>query len=129
MNSRIFLIKNKDQLNRVTKQLEKMEIPPNGWHMRLTDAKNNRSLEQNRYLWRRVYQPIAEQVSEETGSLVKKEQVHEFLKDRFSPRVIYKFMDSTKSYPKSTTKYTKQEMSDYIEKCHAWGTEHGVWFE
>ncbi len=30
---------------------------------------------------------------------------------------------------KSTTRYTKQEFSDYIEQVWSWGASEGFWFD
>jgi hypothetical protein len=122
-------IKTTEQLEVLFDHLYKMPVPETGWAITIEEAKNNRTLAQNRLLWRRVYQPCAEQISEATGALVTKEMMHKFLKDRFSPREIVKVMGQTICSPKSTTKFTKAEMSDYMEKCFAWGAEHGVWFD
>ena len=122
-------IKTQEQLEIWYEQFRKIPIPENGWAITWTEFKNSRSLAQNRLLWRRVYQPIAEQLSETTGALVKKQTIHEFLKDLFGTRGIIRVLGEVHSYPKSTTQYTKAEMSDYMEKCFAWGTSNGVWFD
>jgi len=121
-------IRNDTEMDVFVERFRKMPIPDTGWSVQADEFKNNRSLAQNRYLWDQVYQPMAEQISEATDTLVKKDHIHKLMQDMFSPRVIVKVMGTTVCSPKSTTKYTKQEMSDYIEKCFAWGTEHGVWF-
>jgi hypothetical protein len=122
-------VKTKEQLQNLFDRVGKMPIPETGWVIEIDQAKNNRTLAQNRLLWRRVYQPVAEQISESTGTLVTKDMIHKFFQDRFSPREIVKVMGQTICSPKSTTRYTKAEMSDYMEKCYAWGAEHGVWFD
>ena len=96
----------------------------------IKDHEHNRTLEQNRFMWSAAYQPIAEQIGEATGAMLTKDDIHEFMKDRFAPRVIRKIpgTDKTKSYPKSTTKFTRKEMSDYLEQVFAWGASHSVWF-
>ena len=122
-------IKTQDQLKAWYKQMKKQPIPDNGWQFTWDEFKNSRSLAQNRLLWRRVYQPIAEQISEQTGTLLRKDQVHKFLKDKFGTRDIVRVLGHVMSAPKSTTRYTKAEMSDYMEQCFAWGAENGVWFD
>ena len=121
-------IRDQDQLDAFVDRFNKMPIPERGWSVEVDEFKNNRSLAQNRFLWDQVYQPMAEQVSDATETLVKKDHIHKLMLDRFSPREIMKVLGETICTPKSTTKFTKQEMSDYMEKCFAWGTEHGVWF-
>jgi hypothetical protein len=129
MKKHTFNIKDKEQLKGLFARLDAMEMPPNGWAVTLSEFSNNRSLAQNRLLWRRVYQPIAEQISEATDTLVKKQHIHEFLREKFGTRVIVRVMGEVHSYPKSTTQYTKKEMTEYMEKCFAWGAEHGVFFD
>ena len=129
MKKHTYNIMNKTHLESLFTRLTMMEIPATGWAISVGEYKNSRSLAQNRLLWRRVYQPIAEQISEATDTLLTKDKVHEFLRDKFGTRVIVRIMGEVHSYPKSTTRYTKAEMSDYMEKCFAWGAEHKVWFD
>jgi hypothetical protein len=46
------------------------------------------------------------------------------------PRVIVIHpITGEKSYiPKSTTKYTRKEMGDYLDQGYAWGSANGIWF-
>jgi hypothetical protein len=123
-----FNIKEVKQLDAVFKQIVARPFPATGWVMNLTEAKNNRTLQQNRYLWDQVYTPMAVQIGDATGTLIKTDHIHALMKDRFSPREIVYVLGETVCTPKSTTKFTKKEFTDYIEKCFAWGAEHGVWF-
>lgn len=123
-----FTVKTMEQLERMLTQVRKMEIPINGWSVTVEEFKNNRSLAQNRMLFGQVYPPITEQIGEYTGSHVTKDQLHDFFKSMFSPRVEICVMGRKLNVPKSTTKFTKQEFSDFIEKIYAWGTDNGVWF-
>jgi hypothetical protein len=123
-----FNIKTQAQLDNFLRLFANTDIPETGLVVEVTEFKNNRSLAQNRYLWDQVYTPVAVQISEATNTLVKKDHIHKFFQDRFAPRDIVNVMGETICTPRSTTKFTKAEMSEYIEKCHAWGAEHGVWF-
>ena len=121
-------VKDDASLDHFIHRFKQLPIPPNGWVITWDAFKNNRSLAQNRYLWDQVYQPMAEQISEATGAIVTKDHIHKLMAQHFSPRIITNVMGEQIVTIKSTTKYTKQEFSDYIEKCFAWGSEHGVWF-
>ena len=88
-----------------------------------------RTEEQNRLLWVSAYLPIAQFLTEQSGKVITKDMVHCVAKDRFSPRVIVEFDGKSKSYPQSTTRFNKQEFSDYLEQVYAWGAELGVMFE
>lgn len=122
-------IKHEADLHHFIKRFKAIPVPDNGWVVTWDTFKNNRTLAQNRFLWDQVYSPMAEQISEATNTMVTKDMIHKLMADRFSPRVITKVMGQDIVTIKSTTKYTKQEFSDYIEKCFAWGSQHGVWFE
>lgn len=124
-----FNIKTDVQRDAALNQIKNLDMPENGITIVVTDLKNNRSLAQNRFLWSQVYGPIAQQVGEATDTLIKVEAIHEYMKSMFSPRVRYKFMDKLTYVPKSTTKFTKQEMSDYLEKVQAWAVSRGVFFD
>lgn len=117
--------------NLVKSLLQALEAAPDGLDVRIRELQAVRTLEQNRFMWRRAYQPIAEQMSEATGRLVKKEDLHHFFKDLFGTREIVRhpLTGEQISVPKSTTKYKKAEMSAYLEQVFAWGAERGVWFE
>ena len=123
-------IRNKDHMDNLLKYLDRMEIPERGLDVTVKDYEATRTLEQNRFMWRALYQPCAEQIGEATGRMLKRDDMHKFFKDQFGPREERTNpATGAKEYePKSTTKYTKKEMSDYLEKSFAWGAEHGVWF-
>lgn len=80
-------------------------------------------------LFGRVYPPICLQMAEATGALLTKDQLHKFFKDQFSPREITTVMGKTICTPKSTTKFTRAEFSDFIEKIYAWSSDNGIWHE
>jgi hypothetical protein len=100
-----------------------VKCPKCGYHSQ------TRTEEQNNLLWRSAYTPIAQHLTEESGKIITKEMVHEVAKDRFAPRVVVEAFGRSKSYPRSTTKFNKQEFSDYLEQVYAWGSEMGVLFE
>ena len=83
---------------------------------------------QNRLLWASAYTPIAVFLSEQSGKVITREMVHAVAKDRFAPRITVEFDGKSKSYPQSTTRFTKAEFSDYLEAVYAWGADMGVFF-
>jgi len=101
-----------------------------GKHVTVQDIEDIRTLEQQALLWVGLYRPIAEQISEANNVMLKRMDIHKFLKDKFGPRVIYThpLTGVKSSEPKSTTKYTRKETSDYLEQGFAWGAQNGVWF-
>lgn len=121
-------IKDQEQLEVFLDRFSKLEIPSTGWQVTAVEFKNTRTLAQNRLLFGNVYPPVIEQMGEATGAYVTKDQMHDFFKDMFSPRVPIKVMGKTVYVTKSTTKFTRKEFSDYIEKIYAWGTANGVWW-
>jgi len=88
-----------------------------------------RTGEQNRLLWAGAYSPIAQHLSEQSQKVITREMVHEVAKDRFMPRITVEWGGKVKTYPKSTTRLTKAEFSDYLERVYQWGAEMGVYFD
>ena len=113
------------------KFLSGVEIPPKGLIVEWYDADSKRTLEQNKLLWVGAYQPIANYLSDYTGSLITTDMVHEICKDRFLPPLLVPRKDGTfKKYSGSTRKLNKQDFADYLEKIWSWGaSELGVQFE
>lgn len=123
-----FNIKTDVQRDAAIAQIKNQVLPENGLTITVTEFKNNRSLAQNRLLFGHVYPPIIEQMSEATGAYVTKDQMHEFFKGMFSPRICTKVLGEEVYTVKSTTKFTKAEFSEYIEKIYSWGAKRGVWW-
>lgn len=88
-----------------------------------------RTEQQNRLLWAGAYSPIAEFLSEQSGKAVTTEMIHWLCKEKFLPPLVVPLKAGDKTYPGSTTKLTKSEFSDYIEKVWAWGASMGVFFD
>ena len=123
------VLKTDTQKQNAARFIEALDLE-DGKVMTIQDCEDIRTIEQNRYLWSQVYQPCAEQIGEATGRMLTKDDMHVFFTRSFGARVERKspVTGEIRSVPKSTTKYTRKEMSDYLEQCFAWGAEHGVWF-
>lgn len=102
--------------------------PENGIEMYWGEAKEPRSYDQLKLLWGGAYQPIAVHMSDVSGKAITTEMVHCVAKDRFLKPIIVEFNGKSKGYPGSTTNLSKREMSEFIEKVFAWGSEMGVVF-
>ena len=124
-------IRNKDHMDNLIKFLDSMEIPEDGVDVTLMDHEEKRTLEQNAFMWRVAYTPIAEQIGEATGRMLTKDDIHEFMTKQFAARVerTCPVTGEVSLVPKSTTKFTRKEMSDYLDQVFAWGAHHQVWFE
>jgi hypothetical protein len=124
-------IKTPIQLANTATFISKMEIPEDGLVITVKDYEEVRTLEQNKFLWSQLYQPCAEQIGEATGAMLTKDDMHLFFTRKFGARVnrMCPVRNTKISVPKSTTKYTRKEMSDYLEECFAWGATNGVWFQ
>ena len=86
----------------------------------------SRTEQQNRLLWAGAYTPIAQFMSEQSGKVITRDMVHEVCKSNFSPRVENRINGET--YPKSTTRLSKREFSEYMDRVYQFGAEMGVWF-
>lgn len=119
-----------EQQDNAAKYIANMERPEDGIRLTLQTIESIRTLEQNAFMWVALYKPIAEQISEATGAMVVQADIHKFLKERHGPRIMrtHPITLEQTSVPKSTTKYTKQEMVDYLDQGFAWGAQNGVWF-
>ena len=87
----------------------------------------NRTEHQNRLLWAGAYSPIAQFLSEQNGLVITRDMVHDTCKSNFAPRAENRLTGET--YPKSTTRFSKKEFSDYLERVFAWGASMGVFFD
>ncbi len=79
----------------------------------LSDTKPRRSTNQNNYYW--LYLGIIE---EETGNLAS--DIHEYAKRKFLPPRFITVKGETIKVPGSTTKLTKTEFGEYLDKISAW---------
>ena len=92
----------------------------NGKRVELTveKLKHPRTNSQNRYYWGVVVHEIAKHTGHDP------EQVHELLKQMFSPKWHYPAgLIGAAGIPTSTTRLDTLEFTDYIEKCRLWANE------
>ena len=77
---------------------------------------NKRSNPQNAYYWGLVI-PLLKKAFEDLGHELTAEEVHEFLKAKFNfKEIINQETGEVNQIPLSTTRLSKSEFSDYIEK-------------
>jgi hypothetical protein len=94
----------------------------NGKRVQVTveKIKNSRTISQNRYYWGVVVKLIAQHTGHDP------EQIHELLKQMFSPKWYAHFStltDTSKGIPTSTTRLDTIEFVEYTEKCRMWANE------
>jgi hypothetical protein len=118
------------QLQNTCTYIGKMSLPELGLQITVRDYEEVRTLQSNKFMWSALYAPCAEQISEATGAMLTKDDMHLFFTEKFAPRVMRtQPMTGVQVYTtKSTSKFTKREMSDYLEECFAWASQNGVWF-
>src|SRR4051812_11932262 len=87
--------------------------------LKVEKLKHPRSNNQNRYYWGVVVHEIAQHTGHDP------EQIHEFLKQTFSPRwhFGFNFIDGEQGIPTSTTRLDTIEFTEYVEKCRMWVNE------
>jgi len=83
--------------------------------------KHPRTNSQNRYYWGVVVHEIAKHTGHDS------EQIHELLKQKFSPKWYFVPDNSLMMYgtgiPTSTTRLDTIEFTEYVEKCRMWANE------
>lgn len=75
--------------------------------LEIRDVKENKTISQNNYLWGEIYPKIGKHLGYDS------ETVHEVFKNKFGVKIELR---KGTVINKSTSKYTLQEMSDYIDK-------------
>jgi len=105
-------IQNKEMYN---KWIGKLSDGPLEMIIRKPISKRTNSM--NAYLWGVVYKLI----SEETG--YEDDQVHQLMKQNFGLREEMQMGRENSIVPKSTTKYTIEEMSEYWREITQWAAE------
>jgi hypothetical protein len=87
------------------------------WRVTVTDAKLNRSLEQNERLWE-LYTSIGQHLG------IEKDKIHELMGYKF-----LRYQTEIAGMPveliKSTTKLTTSEMTEYQQQIEVWGQTMG----
>lgn len=73
----------------------------------IKEKSNNRSSNQNRYLWGVVYPILGQKLGYDN------ETIHEVLKTKFGEKVVLR---NNMTINKSTSKYTTNEFENYIQK-------------
>ena len=106
----------KDNLPMLVEKLKTLDFTKR-WRVTITDAKLNRSLEQNERLWE-LYTNLGNHLG------LDKQQVHELMSYR-----LLRYQTVIAGFPveliKSTTKLTTSEMTEYQQQIEVWGQTMG----
>lgn len=94
----------------------------NGKEVEITVAEKGRKRtnRSNRYLWSGVYKPLADHLG------YTSEDIHELMKDMFSPKKEMKIGKDVRLVSCSTTELLTTGFSEYIEQIKKFGAEQGV---
>jgi hypothetical protein len=106
----------KDNLPQLVDKLKALDFT-HRWRVTVTDAKANRSLEQNERLWE-LYSSIGNHLG------IEKDKIHELMGYKF-----LRYQTEIAGMPveliKSTTKLTTSEMTEYQQQIEVWGQTMG----
>ena len=106
----------KDNLPMLVEKLKTLDFTKR-WRVTVTDAKLNRSLEQNERLWE-LYTSIGQHLG------IEKDKIHELMGYKF-----LRYQTEIAGMPveliKSTTKLTTSEMTEYQQQIEVWGQTMG----
>jgi hypothetical protein len=106
----------KDNLPMLVEKLKSLDLTKR-WRVTVTDAKLNRSLEQNERLWE-LYSSIGQHLG------IEKDKIHELMGYKF-----LRYQTEIAGMPveliKSTTKLTTSEMTEYQQQIEVWGQTMG----
>ena len=106
----------KDNLPMLVEKLKALDFT-HRWRVTVTDAKANRSLEQNERLWE-LYSSIGNHLG------IEKDKIHELMGYKF-----LRYQTEIAGMPveliKSTTKLTTSEMTEYQQQIEVWGQTMG----
>lgn len=107
-----------------TKALSKhlVELKDGRYSVKIEKA-HKRSEQQNRYYFGLVV-PLMQKAFKDLGHELSQQETHEFLKAKFNSfEVVNHDTGEAVSVPKSTTKLSKLEFSEYIEKIQRFAAE------
>ena len=106
----------KDNLPQLIEKLKSLDFTKR-WRVTVTDAKLNRSLEQNERLWE-LYTSLSQHLG------IEKDRIHELCGFKF-----LRYQTEIAGMPveliKSTTKLTTSEMTEYQQQIEVWGQTMG----
>jgi hypothetical protein len=106
----------KDNLPMLYDKLKNLDFSKR-WRVTVTDAKLNRSLEQNERLWE-LYTSIGQHLG------IEKDKIHELMGYKF-----LRYQTEIAGMPveliKSSTKLTTSEMTEYQQQIEVWGQTMG----
>jgi len=119
-----FIIRSKEIRTNCAEYIQHIKSEPL-LEVQIKEYKDNRTLEQNAYLWGVVYPAIREWHIEKHGIDYTCEEYHEHYKKRFIDSIVKEvFGDIQKIY---TTKGSKKKFNSYIEKLYQHYAEQGLY--
>ena len=96
---------------------------PDGRYRVVIERANKRSGQQNRYYWGLVI-PMLTEAFKDLGHELSQEETHEFLKAKFNSKQIHnEDTGEAIDLPLSTTRLSKFDFSEYIEKIQRFAAE------
>lgn len=117
-NKTTFVLKDAWQRDAVRDAIGRLDLS-RPWTVEIRPYVRRRTLSQNNLMWKWCDE-IAGYVEAHTGQ--DKDDIHEWLKRKFlSPHWVEIGGEAFPRY--TTTKLTTQEMTDYMDKIHAWATQ------
>ena len=123
MIDELFIVKTEGGVNnfsRIEKWLHSLAV---GKYILKADKANKRTSPQNRYYFGLVV-PMMQKGFEDLGHELSKQETHEFLKSKFnSVTLVNHDTGETINVPKSTTKLSKSDFGEYIEKIQRFAAE------
>ena len=106
----------KDNLPMLVEKLKSLDFT-HRWRVTVTDAKLNRSVEQNERLWE-LYTGLGNHLG------IEKDKIHELMGYKFL-RYQTEIAGNAIELIKSTTKLTTSEMAEYQQQIEVWGQTMG----
>lgn len=95
----------------------------NGRYLAEINSYNKRSNQQNRYYFGLVV-PMIQKSINDLGHDFTKEEIHEWLKDKFNLKEVVNFNTGEYDYiPQSTTRLNKSDFSEYVDKIQRFAAE------
>ncbi len=80
-----------------------------------------RSMQSNKYYWGVVVAKIRMAIHEQTGESYTREEIHEYLKQKFNPARFHSVISGEEDViGKSTSHLNQAEFSEFVEKCKVW---------
>lgn len=111
------VIKDEVMRHRVLDLIARLDLSK-PWEVTVNPHRKKRTLAQNALMWSWVNE-VADHVRDYTG--MDSDEIHEFFKAKFLPARLIEVNGDSVEY-RTTTKLTRQEMSEYMDRIYHWAT-------